>query len=122
MLNLTDYLRRLRVDRYEYVAMKVIVLLSSGNFKSFKTKIVIIQILIKLDFFFSNRYFRAQGAGKGEEQSREGTAGATSVHISTLPRNAGQIWGASLTHSRAATHMSGNCQNLSLFCNIFFKI
>lgn len=31
MLNLTDHLRRLRVDRYEYVAMKVIVLLSSGE-------------------------------------------------------------------------------------------
>lgn len=32
MLNLTDHLRRLRVDRYEYVAMKVIVLLQSGMF------------------------------------------------------------------------------------------
>jgi nuclear receptor subfamily 5 group A member 3 len=31
MLNLTDHLRRLRVDKYEYVAMKVIVLLSSGK-------------------------------------------------------------------------------------------
>ncbi|XP_055636284.1 nuclear hormone receptor FTZ-F1 beta [Toxorhynchites rutilus septentrionalis] len=31
MLNLTDHLRRLRVDRYEYVAMKVIVLLSSDT-------------------------------------------------------------------------------------------
>ncbi|KAH8269290.1 hypothetical protein KR018_001311 [Drosophila ironensis] len=31
MLNLTDHLRRLRVDRYEYVAMKVIVLLQSGK-------------------------------------------------------------------------------------------
>lgn len=30
MLNLTDHLRRLRVDKYEYVAMKVIVLLQSG--------------------------------------------------------------------------------------------
>lgn len=30
MLNFTEHLRRLRVDRYEYVAMKVIVLLSSG--------------------------------------------------------------------------------------------
>lgn len=30
MLNLTEHLRRLRVDRYEYVAMKVIVLLTSG--------------------------------------------------------------------------------------------
>lgn len=30
MLNLTDHLRRLKVDKYEYVAMKVIVLLSSG--------------------------------------------------------------------------------------------
>lgn len=32
MLNLTDHLRRLRVDRYEYVAMKVIVLLQSGEY------------------------------------------------------------------------------------------
>ncbi|XP_050082829.1 nuclear hormone receptor FTZ-F1 beta isoform X2 [Anopheles aquasalis] len=31
MLHLTDHLRRLRVDRYEYVAMKVIVLLSSDT-------------------------------------------------------------------------------------------
>lgn len=31
MLNLTDHLRRLRVDKYEYVAMKVIVLLQSGK-------------------------------------------------------------------------------------------
>ncbi|KAE8573251.1 nuclear hormone receptor FTZ-F1 beta [Halyomorpha halys] len=31
MLNFTEHLRRLRVDRYEYVAMKVIVLLSSDT-------------------------------------------------------------------------------------------
>lgn len=31
MLNLTDHLRRLRVDKFEYVAMKVIVLLQSGK-------------------------------------------------------------------------------------------
>lgn len=31
MLNLTDHMRRLRLDRYEYVAMKVIVLLQSGG-------------------------------------------------------------------------------------------
>ncbi|KAG5684023.1 hypothetical protein PVAND_013276 [Polypedilum vanderplanki] len=31
MLNLTDHLRRLKVDKYEYVAMKVIVLLSSDT-------------------------------------------------------------------------------------------
>ncbi|GLV44068.1 Hormone receptor-like in 39 [Carabus blaptoides fortunei] len=31
MLNFTDHLRRLRVDRYEYVAMKVIVLLTSDT-------------------------------------------------------------------------------------------
>lgn len=34
MLNFTEQLRRLRVDKYEYVAMKVIVLLTSGNFSS----------------------------------------------------------------------------------------
>lgn len=32
MLNFTEHLRRLRVDRYEYVAMKVIVLLTSGAY------------------------------------------------------------------------------------------
>lgn len=31
MLNFTEQLRRLRVDQYEYVAMKVIVLLTSGE-------------------------------------------------------------------------------------------
>lgn len=31
MLNFTEHLRRLRVDKYEYVAMKVIVLLTSGE-------------------------------------------------------------------------------------------
>ena len=31
MLNFTEHLRRLRVDKYEYVAMKVIVLLTSGK-------------------------------------------------------------------------------------------
>lgn len=36
MLHLTDHLRRLKVDKYEYVAMKVIVLLSSGNLYKFK--------------------------------------------------------------------------------------
>lgn len=30
MLNFTEHLRRLRIDKYEYVAMKVIVLLTSG--------------------------------------------------------------------------------------------
>lgn len=31
MLNFTEHLRRLRVDEYEYVAMKVIVLVTSGE-------------------------------------------------------------------------------------------
>ncbi len=31
MINFTDQLRRLRVDYYEYVSMKVIVLLTSGT-------------------------------------------------------------------------------------------
>ncbi|CAB0013834.1 unnamed protein product [Nesidiocoris tenuis] len=34
MLNFTDHLRRLKVDKYEYVAMKVIVLLSSVDLKT----------------------------------------------------------------------------------------
>lgn len=35
MLNFTEHLRRLRVDKYEYVAMKVIVLLTSGESSHF---------------------------------------------------------------------------------------
>lgn len=35
MLNFTEQLRRLRVDQYEYVAMKVIVLLTSGSILKF---------------------------------------------------------------------------------------
>lgn len=34
MLNLTQQLRRLQVDKYEYMAMKVIVLLYSGEDKA----------------------------------------------------------------------------------------
>lgn len=36
MLNFTEHLRRLRIDKYEYVAMKVIVLLTSGMLYSQK--------------------------------------------------------------------------------------
>jgi len=32
MVHFTDHLRRLRVDQFEYAAMKVIILLSSGEF------------------------------------------------------------------------------------------
>uniref|UniRef100_A0AAR5Q3M4 NR LBD domain-containing protein n=1 Tax=Dendroctonus ponderosae TaxID=77166 RepID=A0AAR5Q3M4_DENPD len=34
MLNFTEQLRRLKVDQYEYIAMKVIVLLTSGNLQN----------------------------------------------------------------------------------------
>ena len=34
MLNFTEQLRRLKVDHYEYVSMKVIVLLTSGRYRS----------------------------------------------------------------------------------------
>lgn len=37
MLNFTEQLRRLKVDYYEYVSMKVIVLLTSGNAKFLAT-------------------------------------------------------------------------------------
>ena len=38
MLNFTDQLRRLRIDAYEYVSMKVIVLLTSSGMNKFKKK------------------------------------------------------------------------------------
>lgn len=34
MLNLTEHLRRLQFDQYEYVCLKVIILLTSGNKQS----------------------------------------------------------------------------------------
>lgn len=35
MINLTEHLRRLQVDQYEYVSLKVIILLTSGLLKIF---------------------------------------------------------------------------------------
>ena len=43
MLHLTDHLRRLKVDKYEYVAMKVIVLLSSGNLNDQQLKLLLLK-------------------------------------------------------------------------------
>lgn len=45
MLNFTQHLRRLKVDRYEYVAMKVIVLLSSGIIN---VKFIILSLLYNI--------------------------------------------------------------------------
>ena len=47
MIHFTDHLRRLRVDQFEYAAMKVIILLSSGEFSSF----------FSLSFVFLYRHF-----------------------------------------------------------------
>lgn len=52
MLNLTDHLRRLKVDHYEYVAMKVIVLLQSGEF--FLCSIVFFKLYFFPIFFLNS--------------------------------------------------------------------
>ena len=44
MLNFTEQLRRLKVDYYEYVSMKVIVLLTSGKF-NFRYPLLLIKML-----------------------------------------------------------------------------
>ena len=50
MLNFTEQLRRLKVDYYEYVSMKVIVLLTSGKL-SFRYSLILIEKMLNISVF-----------------------------------------------------------------------
>ena len=50
MLNFTEQLRRLKVDYYEYVSMKVIVLLTSGKL-SFRYSLILIKKMLNISVF-----------------------------------------------------------------------
>lgn len=82
MLNLTDHLRRLRVDKYEYIAMKVIVLLQSGECVTRANGMSPLQSLNKMNFI--HRHIRFTGTGKGVCQSRESATSTTTVYVIAL--------------------------------------
>lgn len=103
MLNLTDHLRRLRVDKYEYIAMKVIVLLQSGKSNW-------LRFLLKPQYNLpSNRHIRFTGTGKSMCQSRESFASSTTVHVISLPGITIEIWWIITAHSWIATNLPGEC-------------
>lgn len=111
MLNLTDHLRRLRVDKYEYVAMKVIVLLQSGMVNGFINEHVSIslQFLIwkKNPFLICNRYVWFAWAGTSAWMSRESIACFANIHACPLPRCAIKIRWTAIKNTGATANLSG---------------
>ena len=90
MLHFTEQLRRLKVDYYEYVSMKVIVLLTSGklNFrysllliKTFPCSIVVIEFCTPL---FSNRCLRTQRTRACSRLARKSCTGIATIYNSAI--------------------------------------
>ena len=90
MLNFTEQLRRLKVDYYEYVSMKVIVLLTSGklNFrysliliKTFPYSMVVIEPYI---LSFSHRCLRTQGTRACSRLARKSCTSIATIYNSAI--------------------------------------
>lgn len=105
MLNLTDHMRRLRLDRYEYVAMKVIVLLQSGGWR--RGGFVVIEGELMEIGNSPSRHVRTEGTGEGANESGEGAARVAVVHVKSLPGHAGQVWRVVAEDTRVAEDVSG---------------
>jgi nuclear receptor subfamily 5 group A protein 3 len=95
MLNFTEQLRRLRVDQYEYVAMKVIVLLTSGERHAGRSR----GCVLTRRFFVFFRHFRIEGSREGEGFARESSESAPRLHAQPLSRQSCQIWRVASPHS-----------------------
>jgi hypothetical protein len=95
MLNFTEQLRRLRVDQYEYVAMKVIVLLTSGERRGGRSR----GCVLTRRFFVFFRHFRIEGSREGEGFARESSESAPRLHAQPLSRQSCQIWRVASPHS-----------------------
>lgn len=95
MIHFTDHLRRLRVDQFEYAAMKVIILLSSGNVTLDIFSSLEILIFIGFVFLCVRLHFRHEWLEGIRERSKlsgirpESTA---AIHAIALPRRAVQVW------------------------------
>lgn len=114
MLNLTDHLRRLRVDKYEYVAMKVIVLLQSGMLSSIKWSITVntCQVGSKFNWIsFTCRHIWFAWTGASAWMSREGIACIANIHSGPLPGCPIEIWWATLADTRTATDVPGKSES-----------
>lgn len=108
MLNLTDHMRRLRLDRYEYVAMKVIVLLQSGGWR--RGGFVVIEGELMEIGNSPSRHVRTEGTGEGANESGEGAARVAVVYVKSLPGHAGQVWRVVAEDTRVAEDVSGEME------------
>lgn len=117
MLNLTDHLRRLRVDKYEYVAMKVIVLLQSGafQFSMFPSWYQLFPHFHEFLFVRINRHIWVERTRKSAWMSRKSITSITIIHISILWRCSIEIRWTASTNTRTSTNLSGKLQFYSLF-------
>lgn len=106
MLNLTDHLRRLRVDKYEYVAMKVIVLLQSGKFASFSVKVEYFDFNVVV-FLFKNRHIWSKRTRTSTWMSRESAACITNLYTGPLSGCTIKVWWTAFENTRIATNLSG---------------
>lgn len=87
MLNLTDHLRRLRVDRYEYVAMKVIMLLQSGNF----LKLKFYQCLKLFSFIDTSELQEPVKVRECQEKALQSLQSYTLAHYPDTPSKFGEL-------------------------------
>ena len=92
MLNFTEQLRRLKVDYYEYVSMKVIVLLTSGklNFRYspllIKCKIFLYSMVVieSYNLSFSHRCLWTQRARACSRLARKSCTGIATIYNSAI--------------------------------------
>lgn len=121
MLNLTDHLRRLRVDKYEYVAMKVIVLLQSGEY--ILAAICKFDILSSTCILFANRHIRFTRTGEGACVPRESIASITIIYSASVSRCAIQIWWAPIADTGTTANVSSksfiHCVSTDIWSNWF---
>lgn len=120
MLNLTDHLRRLRVDRYEYVAMKVIVLLQSGKMIYLLFPFLLFLTLTRCaSLYFLFRHNGITWTGKSARMSGESFTKLAGIYVGKLSGYSFQIRRITVTHSRSSENLSGDYELLDpSFTNI----
>lgn len=86
MLNFTEQLRRLRIDQYEYVAMKVIILLTSG-------KLSCLLISCYLFFFIvdTSELREAEKVRASQEKALQALQDYTLAHYPEIPAKFGEL-------------------------------
>lgn len=129
MLNLTDHLRRLRVDKYEYVAMKVIVLLQSGEKLANSIDLSFYFVCWRIfhnENHFSSRYIWFKRTRTSSGMPRKSIACTANIYISSLSWCTIEVRWTASANTRVTTHLSGTVfwyrTSKFLFCSFFLHI